>query len=330
MSPLRKDTPLDAETAAALWGLRIERGLTPGERVELDTWLASDPDHADRLAAVQAAHAAVECAAAEPEIMALREAALRARPEPWRPSWRKLAAALVALAVIGGGATLGPSWIGQWGGDGVVYATGVGERATVTLADGSVLTLNTASRAVADLDGRERRVTLEAGQAYFEVAHDAARPFRVQAGDRVVTALGTAFEVRLDGERVRVALDQGSVRVEGRAGGAGRVVLAPGEVLAAGAGQPARVRPADVDQITSWRSGLVVFEDEPLARAVAEINRYATTPIVIGDAGVNRHRVSGTFRTGDSARFARTLTELFPVAIKSSDDGTITLISSGV
>ena len=168
------------------------------------------------------------------------------------------------------------------------------------------------------------------GQALFEVAHRKARPFQVYAGDRVITAMGTVFDVRLEGDEVKVALVEGRVRVRPSARPAAttpaaQVVLAPGELLEARPALPMHVQNVDVTRETSWRSGVLVFDETPLAEAVAELNRYSTERLVIRDPDLGAFHVTGVFKTGDINRFARTVEEILPVDLATRADGTTVL-----
>jgi transmembrane sensor len=158
---------------------------------------------------------------------------------------------------------------------------------------------------------------LAAGQALFKVAHDAARPFVVAAANHEVVAVGTEFEVRLDGEKVRVALLQGRVRVEPiKAAASGRdgsvAFMAPGQQLVASAAG-LELKPANVRELVSWESGRVRFDNVRLADAVAEMNRYSRTRILVDDPAAADVRITGAFRTGQSYSFAQTVSEAFPV-----------------
>ncbi len=170
-------------------------------------------------------------AAGDATIQQMREAALRFQvPKKARSSfWSASIAATVILAC-------GVWWWGGkhpevgragWSAEGAAhevtmidnvthgqYATRIGERSTIRLADGSVVTLDTASRVSLDLTTANREVHLLGGQANFEVAKDKARPFVVYAGDRRITAVGTAFDVRLDQREVCVTLVDGKVSVD--------------------------------------------------------------------------------------------------------------------
>lgn len=324
-----------SETAA--WWVREEaKGLTPRTQAERDAWLAQDETHRE---AWQAAHQAldmVERFAAEPEMMALRRAALEDRPR--RGYNRLVAAGLVGVMIVAtGGLVFSPDRAPHTAArpaaaslQSVAHATAVGERSTITLPDGSVMTLNTDSRAEVVYSQGERGIRLLGGQALFAVAHGHDAPFRVYAGDRVVVATGTQFDVWLEPGSVQVALIEGGVDVERRRQGVAALMpwvkrerLVPGQVLRA-RGETAYIRHEDVSRLTSWRNGVAVFSETPLSEAVAEINRYSRNPIVL-DARAGHYRVSGTFRTGNAGRFARTMAELFSLEAKTSEDGQIIL-----
>ena len=201
------------------------------------------------------------------------------------------------------------------------YVTGVGEQRTVRLADGSIVALNTASVVeVAYRPGR-RDIRLLQGQALFEVAHNPQRPFVVTAGDRVVTALGTRFDVRLDARAVKVVLVEGRVKVEPlRPAGIervipalGRATLDAGEALVADPGEGIEIATADTEQATSWRRGQVIFRDDTIAAAVSEMNRYSDTQLVIDDPRIGELKISGVFGVTRDENFLAALTSFYPV-----------------
>lgn len=354
------------DEAAARWLVRQREGADDeADRAAFRAWLDADPAH--RRAYEKAAMACrfASAHAEAPEIVALRAAALAAGPvEPvaWaarlrraRP-WLAAAATVTAVATTATLVSLSPDGRpGAWlpnalvrpapDADTALYRTAVGERTTVTLPDGSVATLDTDSSIHLAYSAGERGVRLLKGQALFEVAHNRTRPFHVYAAGRRVTALGTVFNVRMDGTRLRVALLEGSVRIDavsptsapvpastpekGAAPPPAKpVLLRPGELFEAEpAGQAAVTAPADAEaqRMASWRRGVVFFEDMRLADAVAEINRYARRPIAIADPVVGQYRVSGIFRTGDPLRFSQAMAEAFPIRIEQTPDGGLIL-----
>lgn len=217
------------------------------------------------------------------------------------------------------------------------YDTGIGEQRLVILKDGTRMSLNTSTRVKVALDQTQRRVRVEGGEAFFEVAKEASRPFVVQAADAAVTATGTAFLVRVvpSGAGVPEALDvtlvEGQVIVQG-SGSSSAPAIAQPVVMAAGerlrirsdqgshrsprpAAAPALDRPR-MDQLLAWRRGEAVFADLSLLEAVTEMNRYSATPIVLA-AGLSDLRVSGQYKTGDSEGFARAVAALHGLAVQA-------------
>ncbi|MCX2865379.1 FecR domain-containing protein [Paucibacter sp. PLA-PC-4] len=217
------------------------------------------------------------------------------------------------------------------------YDTGIGEQRLVILKDGTRVSLNTSTRVKVELDQTQRRVQVEGGEAFFEVAKDASRPFVVQAAGTEVTATGTAFVVRLmpscagEREALDVTLVEGQVVVHGAGGTTAAPAMAPPIVMAAGdrirvrrsqgdsatsapsATAPEHDRPR-LDQVLAWKRGEAVFDHVSLQEALAEMNRYSATPISV-DASVADLRVSGQFRTGDNAGFAQAVAKLHGLAV---------------
>jgi transmembrane sensor len=187
------------------------------------------------------------------------------------------------------------------------YATNVGAIDTVPLADGSHITLNTDSRIRVDLAPGERRIELDRGEAFFQVAKDPARPFVVKVGNKRVIAVGTQFSVRRDDAGdIRVAVSEGKVRVETDSpAGSAVPVLVAGDV-AQTAKTEVFVRPhatGEVEEEMSWRSGYITLRDMTLADAVAEFNRYNKRKIFIEDPALAARRVGGMFRANNPQAF---------------------------
>lgn len=310
-----------AEREAVRWLLRLEAGpLDDAQAQEFSAWCAA----AGNAAALEKARMLWRAAgdvAGSPEIARLR-ASIPARPAARRTFFAGAVAACLAVMVAGGLAFTSfdeaPSAI----------ATTVGERATMTLEDGSVLILDTGSTAEVVFNQHERRVVLSRGQAMFEVAKEPRRPFVVYAGGRRVLAIGTAFNVRMDRAALEVTLVEGHVAVE-RAGAQPnatdreRTELIAGQRLIATSGPDAKVTvtPADIAFVTAWTTGKLVFLNTRLVDAVAEVNRYTRTPVVLNDSSLSDLRVSGVFRTGQTGEFARAVAQVYPVSIAYEDRG---------
>jgi transmembrane sensor len=332
----------DVATVAARWVLRLDEGRLPStQRAEFERWLCATPEHR---VALETAASALETAArhtAAPEIMQMREAALNAGGRPRSTSWA------FAASVAGVGVIVFALWMAQRHGLPVLqrsiavvptavappthYATEVGERATISLPDGSTATLDTQSELDVAFTATERGIHLLRGQALFEVAKHKELPFRVYAGGRQITAVGTTFNVRLDGQRLRVALIEGKIRVtvqlpQGTPGSlTEQVTMSPGEVLDTTQAALMSVKVAEVARTTTWREGVSTFVDAPLSDVVAEMNRYINTPILIEDRTTGALRVSGVFKTGDPERFAEAVAKVFPLSIDHDAAGSVVL-----
>lgn len=281
--------------AAALWVVRLA-DARPGDaaRPAFEAWLNQDPRHAQAFERVHGVWTGASAAGRQ-----------------WRGRRRtRVAAAVLAIALVALPVTMmlrDP-----------VYETGRGEQELVQLADGTRLTLNTDTRLSVSYERDQRRVALSRGEVYFDVAHTPDRPFVVEIDEDNVRVLGTSFLVRRDGEATQVALVSGSVLVT--PGGAdaltrNAITLSPGERLQWGQGAGNRIDRPKLDNFLAWRRGELVLEQMLVADAVAEMNRYSRTPLVLNDRRVAGARISGVFKTGDSETFAHTLARLYGLQI---------------
>ena len=338
--------PVSVSETAAKWALRQEAGdLSDIDQRRLSDWLAADEAHLAAYESVLWSLGAVTRHAGSPEMLELRSAALAARSERprRRPGW------VGGLGVAAGLAAACGAWLAlPQVGEGLVannqaavpasdprsavYRTGIGERSAIDLPDGSVAVLDTDSQLEVAYTGAARAVYLTKGQALFEVAHGKPLPFQVYAGGQRITAVGTTLNVRLENREVRVAMVEGIVRVrpiQSQAMATGQpireVILSAGEALVAEPDRPLTVTAADTARIASWKDGRLVFNDTPLSVAVAEVNRYTTRTIAIADPSISGYRISGVFKTNDPEGFAQQITEIFPVDITASPDGSPTL-----
>ncbi len=302
---------------AASWVARLH-GPDRNAEVEsgLKRWLAEDPAHAT---AFEAATDVWQETADLPAELPRRVI----RPRPRAAQWAYLrlgTAAALGLAVAG-------TLFYYFGGSGLT--TAVGEQRTVTLSDGTRVELNTDSRLLVRYDEHTRAVVLGSGEAYFDVAKRPSRPFVVFAGSRRIVALGTTFLVRRDDEAVSVTLVEGKVAVAA-APQASRlsflrkmlssetrleeksnaVMLAPGQrlVLQAAGAMPRIDRP-NLDKVTAWQRGQLIFEGTPLREAAAEFNRYGAVKIALEAPEAADIPVGGVFRVGDSLDFLRAVAD---------------------
>ena len=201
-------------------------------------------------------------------------------PEPVRhlPRRRFLQQALAAGV---GAAALGLGWRG-WQYTRENHSedlqTALGERRDIELPDGSQLQLNGATRLGVRYSAGQRQVVLEAGEVMFSVAHDSARPFVVDTAQGRVTVTGTRFDVRPDRGHTRVAVEQGSVKVEGASGPSAQLTAGLGAHIDP-QGQVVAPYPVDAAVVTAWRHGKLVFDNATLAEVVTEVSRYRSQPL---------------------------------------------------
>lgn len=312
----------------AEWFARLSQRRVTSEDVRAFSAWRRDPENARAFDRMQAMWEAAGTLAHHPDMADLSREVLKQKVERPRPAARSLgrlsplgAAGLTALvvALATGGGVLTWSLMQP-----PAYATAVGEQRVVRLADGSRVTLDTASRVTVRLTDARREVVLVQGQARFEVEGDPSRPFVVRAGETEVTALGTRFDVRRFGAGARIVLVEGRVAVSDRTEPKSRWSLTPGQTILTATSRP-KVEPADVPAATSWSSGRLTFDNTPLGLAVAEMNRYAAKPIELDDARISTVRVSGVFNAGDIDGFAAALQDLYPLHAERMGDGRLRL-----
>jgi transmembrane sensor len=314
------------EEAAAWFARRRDGACSPGEEAAFETWRGRSDAHARAYAETERAWVQWKPLQNSARMRAMTAAAMTATaPRPrqaagrrWRPL---LAAASVAVIAVLGGIWLLPMMTST---PPVVYSTSLGEQRTEQLPDGTRIVLNTQTTLQVRYSRQRREVTLQHGEAMFEVAHDARHPFTVIAGDGSVTDLGTQFQVRNENGTATVTLLQGAVEV---AAEDERKQLVPGEQARYGASTDGiNVRQVDPAASTSWMRGRLDFSGLPLAQAVAEANRYSAIKLRLGDPKLASLPVGGSFRTGDNAAIAAALSAVFPVRVARSDAHEIVLM----
>lgn len=192
------------------------------------------------------------------------------------------------------------------------YATAVGKRQAVTLTDGSHLTLNTNTKMAINLGAQARHVRLEQGEAFFEVVHDATRPFTVDAGKSRITVLGTKFSVKRNGDQVSVLVKEGRVKVEPlSSGNTTTATIGRNDELVA-ANNSFIVAKKSEEQVVnqlSWRQGQLAFDQVTLGQAASEFNRYNQQKLIIADTEVAKITIGGRFESNNVVSFARLLHE---------------------
>ncbi|MGY3618628.1 FecR family protein [Bradyrhizobium sp. USDA 10063] len=304
----------DIVTDEALdWFLRLQDERDdPAVSAEFDRWLASDPRHREAFARLQRMRSmpslrrATERDAARLGMTTRNRAGqiipIRARSRAWSVRIAAIAAAAVLLI----GVQQYPALMLRWQAD---FLTAAGELRRVRLPDGSDMILNTASAVALDFEQGHRRVRLLAGEAFFDVRADAAKPFTVVGSFSEVEVKGTAFAVREDSDRDVVVLERGLVDVRRLSAPADHVGLKPNEMVTASATAISTVTSVDPNNSLAWRDGRIVISDQPFNKALGELRRYYSGSVIVATSRFSETSVSGNYRTGDPQAAIRTLAE---------------------
>lgn len=310
-----------AREQAAEWFARVQDApLAPEQQARFEAWLAADPLHRDEYELLARLWRASDLLS--PERLEKLCVADPVRALPRRRFLRQALAAGMAAAALGLG------WFG-WQQQRLDYSeqlqTALGERRQVELPDGTHLEINGRTRLEVRFSAGQRDVRLEQGEVMFSVAHDSARPFVVDAGNGTVTVTGTRFDVRRDAAQTRVAVEQGSVRVQGQGGSQALLSAGLGAHIDA-RGKVAAPYAVDAAALTAWRSGKLVFNDAALAQVAEEVSRYRQQPLKVAPkvAGL---RLSSTFRVDDTDALLRALPSILPVTVVAHADGSREIIA---
>ncbi|HEY4078849.1 MAG TPA: FecR domain-containing protein [Rhizomicrobium sp.] len=307
MADLAPSPEIRAEAAAWLARLRSE-DRDASDEAGFRAWLAASPAHAAAFEAVDRVWS---------EVGGLSDLRRQVVPSPARASRRALIAGVGLLAVTGGSALFWRSASAR------VYETDVGEQKHVALDDGSQLFLDARTRIAVSFSDTVRAVDLQYGRANFHVVPDYKRPFIVEAAERQIVATRCNFDVRCEDGKVQVVLIHGEADVKPASAAAGTQGerLRSGDRLVAVNDIEKRDKP-DMTRLLAWQTGYESFENENLAQAVEEMNRYSTERLEV-DPAVANLKVSGVYRVGDNGAFARSLSKLLPISVRQNSDALV-------
>jgi len=283
------------------WYVRLnESTVSPATHSQWLAWLAADPQHAKAWARLEHLQQRLAQAPAAVGAATLEQARQQRRAAV------KMLALLLGVGVVGWqGYQLSP-----WQAD---YATRVGQRRHLTLADGSRLVLDTDTQVNLHFDGQQRLIVLKQGEILVETAKD-ARPLSVQSAEGRILALGTRFAVRQGHGSTRVTVEAHAVEVRPRLAQAQVMRAEAGQTLTFTADRIGPLHPAAA-QSSAWARGMLVVVDWRLDDVLAELSRYrpgylGCTPEVAG------LRLSGTFLLDDSEAVLANLQDSLPVHIR--------------
>jgi transmembrane sensor len=208
------------------------------------------------------------------------------------------------------------------------YDSALGELRSITLPDGSIVTLNTQSDIEVRYSNTARTVELRRGEALFRAVKDKTRPFRVMVDGSMVQAVGTEFNVYRRAEGAIVTVIEGRVSIlppsplgeEGRVEG---LSLSAGEQLAISHNATVRrLDPSAVTRVTTWTQRRLVFDQAPVSEVVSQLNRYNRQQLLVADPNLARRVITGTFESGDPASFVQFLVQQGGVTVREEADST--------
>lgn len=316
----------DVRAEARDWLMRLQsEDLSTEEIVGWETWIGEDVAH-------QVAYDAVSEAWALASMTEIRRPTAlemlrdeyngavpirvwsRRRP-PVRLAW---AASVAAVAVLALGALGWTAWNAAGDEAARQFATGVAEHNQVMLSDGSDVRMAAMTDLQVDFDRGRRDIALKRGEALFKVAHDKSRPFVVATRQAEITAVGTAFDVHILPSETVVSVTEGVVRVV-PAGGRAPVRVAAGHRLTASRAG-VRIAEIGVDTLSStpWLEGRLEYRNQPLSDVLQDVNRYARTQLVLGDAAAGRLDFTGTVQIASVEDWAHALPGVFPLRVENA------------
>lgn len=320
---------LDQPRDAAHWFARMQSGEATGEdRRAFEAWRAADPEN-DRQYRNLDHFWEATLAVPEQRLRGMMEEAPKPAPQP-RLSRRQfglgLAAACSLVAVT---YVVGTTGVFNQPLNVMELVTSKGERRQVALPDGSTLDMNTDTLAVVSFYKEQRRIDLQRGEIFLDVRSDAKRPFVVDADIGQVTVTGTRFNVRRDADTVGVSVESGSVLVHSGSWWNRRErALTAGQRVVAHADQPlGDVSDADVSAIVAWQRGRVIFNDEPLAHVINEMNRYLARPAHLEATHLGQYHISGVFSVDDPEAMISALPAIAPVQLRRLPSGQVRVLA---
>lgn len=301
-----------ARKQAALWAARR---LDAEDRIDADfeTWRSAEPSHAR--AFDQLWGASQDPALAEAMRMSEQRRASARRNRPLIPLAAGLVACGLAVFAIWPQAqlmTVKP----------LVLQTAPGQQRVATLPDGTLVTLDGATRLEVRLGTQRRQVELVRGEAFFDVAHDTARPFTVKAPEGSARVLGTAFDLERADGRLELSVRRGRVRLAPSGLIHPTADLTMGQRAFAKEGRLSAVRAFDLNA-DDWRSGWLETDGVTMARLVERLNRASPTPITIADPALGRQRVAGRFRLDEPQALVRNLALVHGFAVRETPSGLV-------
>ncbi|MEQ8207607.1 MAG: FecR domain-containing protein [Woeseia sp.] len=330
-------------SVASEWLAKLDRGLTLAEEAELQVWAAKAPENQRTLLRMAKLWDRMDT------LNRLSQIFPRKAKHPVDNNWRNLSIAAMLLIVVG---------VTAWQLNAVknqpnefsaiasievpvpnAYETAIGEHSTVNLQDGTQVTLNTNTRITVSYSAEYRLIFLERGEIHVEVTPDKNRPLSVVAGDNIVQAVGTAFNILIgEDHRMELLVTHGAVIVSNqRRSGSAKLApeAMPLDYISVTAGQAilpgvsdtevSAIADFDMEVKLAWREGNLIFRGEPLSDVVQQVSRYTDIEFTFADDIAMDVRVAGRFKVGDIDGLLAALQQNFQITHQRTDANTIVI-----
>lgn len=346
VSQIREQEQMEQRACAFI--AKLDSGsLSASDEAELRQWLQADVRHKNALMEMAKLMDQMGVLSRLSDLFPLdTQVSGHAKNTEATNNWFKPVALGFCCALIVMILSLGVNMIGENAAlQSMTASTDIGEIKTLVLQDGSKVTLNTFSQIDVEFSEKERTIHLIRGEALFEVAHNKNRAFLVIANNKVVKAIGTAFNVRIDDGSIEVTVTDGTIEVERLAEdnseqsiditninelekivvtrmtrGQEAVIADTLEFL-----QP--IASVDIEKKLLWQKGILIFEGASLEYVVTEVSRYTSKKIIISDQATKEIRIGGYFETGDIVKLFDILESGFNISVKREGPDTIYLSS---
>jgi transmembrane sensor len=306
--PAPTDQDAIAEQAMT-WFVRLRaESVTPVERLQFQVWCRTNPAHRQAYQETSAFwddsdfNAALGTAALSPpkQLPARRQAGIGRLARPLSA----IAAGIALVAII-----YRPT-LSCWQAD---YCTGIGEIKTVQLADGSRVTLNSASAISVDWRNGQRHIQLMHGEALFDVQRDPQHPFIVDAHYSNTKVLGTQFVVREDLLGDSVSVVSGVVEVSRNR--QNPTILKANDSITVDTERSSEIRRTPPNSATAWLKGSASFDNAPLSEVIVELSRYRRGSLLIADDALKNLKVSGRFDIANTDKALAALQQTLPIRV---------------
>ncbi|MEM0910319.1 MAG: FecR domain-containing protein [Pseudomonadota bacterium] len=340
------------KTEAAEWYLlKSEGALSEDEEREFESWINRDENHAEvyyEVSTLWSALGEIDQNQINPKLkqagfleqirLLLERVKVSSRKKPLKV--RKYASALSIAALL----TIGLVSLGvfesnqnksasSFNNKSQTFQTDLGEVKTIKLRDGSTLTLGASSEVEVVFDSESRAVRLLNGDAIFDVVTETSRPFTVSAQKFKASVLGTVFDIRNNGDMVRLSVLEGKVETshplmvnEKSVSTINKQVLAAGEQIYAHKDIGlSSAFPFRENQFATWRNGRLTYSNVSLTELISDANRYSNDLLVLSAdaADLENANVVISFDVKDIETLISTLPIIFPVVVDIQADGTI-------